>query len=58
MEAKTPRGISCPTCGGVLLKVISGAKLIPGVKIRYRKCASCGSRIKTRETVLKVSAKK
>ncbi|HVL14486.1 MAG TPA: hypothetical protein VM529_18075 [Gemmata sp.] len=47
----TIRGISCPTCRGQRLAVSYTHQPAPGVRVRYRECSACGTRMKTRETV-------
>ena len=49
-----PKGLHCPSCGGYRLTVITTKKPCPGVKIRYRRCSACSTRLTTREVVIKV----
>ncbi|WP_439628803.1 NrdR family transcriptional regulator [Gemmata sp.] len=48
----SPKGLYCPNCRGVRLTVSSSKKPAPGVKVRYRKCSTCGHRFTTREVVV------
>jgi transcriptional regulator NrdR family protein len=52
-----PKGIACPQCNAVpgqtiTLDVISTRNPCPGVRVRYRKCSSCGHRFRTREVIV------
>lgn len=48
------KGMYCSSCHGVRLTVASTYSPLPGVKVRYRRCSACGSRVTTREVVVKV----
>lgn len=56
MDEPTPKGLYCPTCRGVRLTVTHSQRPAPGVRIRYRRCTACGSRVKTRETIVLVTS--
>lgn len=47
-----PKGLSCVRCSGVRLAVLDVENPCPGVRIRYRECAECGERMKTREVIV------
>lgn len=52
-SAKPVRGLFCPRCSGTDLAVTHCRHPCPGVRVRYRRCAKCGCRVVTRETVVK-----
>lgn len=53
---RPPRGPYCPTCHGTRLPVVRTRRPCPGVRVRYRRCADCGERVKTREVVVTATA--
>jgi len=50
----SPKGLHCPGCKGFRLTVTDTVKPAAGVRIRYRCCSACGTRIKTREVIVHV----
>ncbi|VTU02447.1 : Ogr_Delta [Gemmataceae bacterium] len=52
MPDPNPKGLYCPNCRGVRLTVSSSKKPAPGIKVRYRRCSTCGHRFSTREVVV------
>lgn len=49
-----PRGLYCPHCHGIRLMVSATKRPQPGVKIRYRQCSACGTKVKTTERITTV----
>lgn len=50
-----PLGLRCPACGGGHLVVLSRAGHPDGVRVRYRECAACETRVRTREVVERIT---
>lgn len=49
---ESPKGIYCPSCRGVRLAVYCTKRPCPGIRIRYRRCSACNTRVKTKEVVI------
>lgn len=50
-----PRGLFCPACLGVHLTFRRIYRPCPGVTVRYRRCADCRTKVKTKEVIVSYS---
>lgn len=57
MPDPNPKGLYCPACRGVRLTVAASRCPCPGVRVRYRRCTTCGAHLVTREIVVRVTVR-